>query len=71
MDVEDAYFKYLMKGKRILNSWYEKLLIPQVETFLAETGSEAIINYDESAKINKIRDEKFEELTYWPDRYNS
>jgi hypothetical protein len=59
----EAYDDFTNFNLAILNDWYSRQLIPQTELILAEAAEvDRVIAYNERARINKIRDENFEEV---------
>ncbi len=73
--IVSAYFDYSVNHRPITNGWFAEHLIPQVEFFISSRYSNSAaatcVQYREEAKINKIRDEDFEEVAYDPRGRNS
>lgn len=63
--VLQAYFDFGFPRRPIINGWFVQHLIPQIELILTEGWNErdCFVEYREEARINKIRDERDEEVT--------
>jgi TIR domain len=63
-EVLEAYFDFKLMNRPIINKWFVKHLIPQIELIIAEGWNDlnCIVEYCEEAWINKIRDENDHEV---------
>jgi hypothetical protein len=64
----EAYNDYMFPLQPIINGWFARHLIPQIELIIVEERNDLdfFIEYREEALINKIRDENDQELKFDP-----